>query len=930
MSGKNTFTVFIDGRAVEAADGMTIFEAAGTAHIEIPHLCHHPLLKPTGACRLCVVEVEGARALQASCTTPVRPDMKVWTQTERVVEARKAVIDLLLANHPLDCLTCERAGNCSLQDYAYMYGIKESRYHGQTKDYAPDTSNPFFERDHNKCIMCGRCIRICDEVVGANAIDYAYRGFTVKVATAYDEGLENSTCVFCGNCVGVCPVGALIPKAEKGAGRIWQTKQVRTVCTYCGVGCEVNLRVRDGKVVGVSAADGPANRGLLCVKGRFGYDFIHSVDRLTTPLIRRGGKNGNLEPAAWDEALSVVAESLSRIRRKYGPDALAGLASAKCTNEENYLMQRLVRAVFGTNNVDHCARLCHASSVAGLAMSFGSGAMTNSIPEIEDSDVIFIIGSNTAEAHPVIGTYVVRAQKKGRKVIVADPRGVGLAEKADLFLQHVPGTDVALLNGMMHVILKERLYDEGFVKERTEGFSELAEMLERYAPEDVEGITGVSADDIRAAARMYAKAERAGILYAMGITQHTTGTDNVMSVANLAMLTGNVGKRSAGVNPLRGQNNVQGACDMGGLPNVYTGYQAVTNDEARKKFEAAWGVASLPAKPGLTVVEVMDRAAHGDIKGLYIMGENPMVSDPDIGHVEEALRSVEFLVVQDIFLTETARFADVVLPGACFAEKDGTFTNTERRVQRIRKAVEPPGEARPDWMILCDVATRMGYPMQYESPADVMREIASLTPSYGGISYDRLEKGGLQWPCPTPDHPGTPFLHKDKFARGLGKFFPVEYRPPAEMPNGEYPFILTTGRMLYHYHTGTMTRRSRGLNAIRPEGYVEIHPRTAADLGIEDGDWVYVTSRRGRVRVKALLTERTSRRVVFMPFHFAETAANALTGRALDPVAKIPELKVSAVRVERAPDDEQTGPGVWYGDAGELQEAFEARRCCGR
>lgn len=899
MTANDRFTIFLNGQAVEVAPTMTVFEAAQKIDLHIPHLCNHPLLKPTGACRLCVVEVEGARTLQASCTTPVRPGMKVWTETERVVEARKTILHLLLANHPMDCLTCEKAGSCALQDYAYAYGVKEPKYRGRMRDYEPETSNPFFERDHAKCIMCGCCVRVCDEIVGASAIDYAYRGFSVKVSAPYDEGLEKSTCVFCGNCVASCPVGALIPKAEKGKGRVWQTDSVLTTCPYCGVGCSIYLRVRNGRVVAASGANGPANRGLLCVKGRFGYEFISSPERLTQPLARKGGKGSELEPVTWDEALSMVAENLLRIKREHGSNALGGLASAKCTNEENYLMQKLVRAVFGTNNVDHCARLCHAPSVAGLAAAFGSGAMTNSIAEIEDADAIFIIGSNTAEAHPVIGTYVVRARKKGAKLIVADPRAVGLAEKADVYLQHLPGTDVALLNGIMHVILKEDLWDKEFVDSRTEGFAALAETLQKYTPEYVQQITGVPAADIAEAARIYAKAKRASILYAMGITQHTTGTDNVMSIANLAMLTGNVGRPSTGVNPLRGQNNVQGACDLGALPNVFPGYQAVSNAEFRRKFETAWGV-SLPPEPGLTVVEMMNQAADGKIRGLYIMGENPMLSDPDISHVEEALRSLDFLVVQDIFLTETASLADVVLPGACFAEKDGTFTSTERRVQRVRKAVEPPGEAWPDWLILCEVARRMGYDMKYSSPAEVMEEIASLTPSYGGIHYDRLEGDGLQWPCPTRDHPGTPYLHKDGFVRGLGKFNPVEYKPPAELPDDDYPLVLTTGRMLYHFHTGTMTRKCKGISEIRPEGYVEIHPDTAASLAIADGDWVWVSSRRGRVKVKARVTAAIGRKVVFMPFHFRESPANVLTSTALDPASKIPELKVSAVKVERA------------------------------
>ncbi len=886
-------TLYIDGKAVEVEPGSTIMQAAEKVGIAIPSLCHHPFLKPSGACRMCVVEVEGARALMASCTTPVAQDMRVFTESSRVVEARKTILNLLLANHPEDCLTCESAGECRLQEYAYRYKVKESIYQGRKSNHPLDDSNPFFWRDYNKCILCGRCVRVCDEVVGANAIDYAYRGFDTKVATAYDGPLQESPCVFCGNCVTVCPVGALVPKMCEGQGRTWEVERVRTVCSYCGVGCQIYLHVRDGRVVGVSPADGPANNGFLCVKGRFGHDYLHHPERLRRPLIR---EYGTFREASWDEALGLVASRLLEIKDKHGANALAGLSSAKATNEENYLMQKMVRAAFGTNNVDHCARLCHASSVAGLAASFGSGAMTNSIMETEGADAIFVIGSNTTEAHPVIGYYIQVAKRRGAKLVVADPRVTDLAHGADVHLQHMPGTDVALLNAMMHVILKEHLYDQEFVSERTEGFAELAEMLEPYTPEYAEGITGALAESIREAARLYAKAERASIFYSMGITQHTTGTDNVMSVANLAMLTGNVGRESTGVNPLRGQNNVQGACDMGALPNVFPGYQKVTDGDVRRRFEEAWGI-GLPEEPGLTVVEMINAALKGDLKALYIMGENPMVSDPDLNHVSEALDSLEFLVVQDIFLTETAKKAHVVLPGAAFAEKEGTFTNTERRVQLLQKAVEPPGNSLPDWQILVRLSRLMDLPANYRSASAIMEEVALLTPVYGGIAHDRLGKEGLQWPCPTMDHPGTRFLHKGSFTRGKGKFIAVPYKAAAELSDDEYPLVLTTGRVLYHYHTGTMSRKSTGLHTHMPSGYVEINPKTAQDLGIADGDPVKVESRRGKIEIKALVTDRTPRRVVFIPFHFVESAANRLTNAALDPVAKIPEFKVAAVRV---------------------------------
>jgi len=885
----------IDGRKTCVPTGTTIFEAAQTLGIDIPHLCHHPKLVPTGACRMCVVEVEGARSLLSSCTTPCADNMVVLTESERVIKSRKMVLDLLLANHPLDCLTCERTGNCKLQDYAYKYSVDKSQFVGEKKVYPVDSSNPFFERDYTKCIMCGQCVRVCDEVIHASALDYAGRGFFTKIAAAFDDPLQQTPCVFCGNCITACPVGALIPIVEKRKGRSYEYDKVKTVCPYCGVGCNLFLHVRDDKVIGVSPAEGPANEGMLCVKGRFGFDFLHHPDRLTTPLIRSGD---GFREASWDEALDLVAKKFTEIRKTHGPDAFAGLASARCTNEDNYVFQRFMRQVLGTNSVDHCARLCHAPSLTGLSEAFGSGAMTNSVEEIGRADVVFAIGSNTPEAHPVIGYKVNEAVNRGATLIVADPRATPFAEKAHIHLQQIPGTDVALLCGMIHVILEEGLENKRFIEERTEGFAEMAQSVKEYTPQRASEITGVPAHLIVDAARAYASAGAASILYAMGITQHTTGHDNVLSIANLALVTGHIGRESTGVNPLRGQNNVQGACDMGALPAFYPGYQRVDNPDVRDKFSAAWGTPQ-NTKPGLTVAEMMDHAISGKTRAMYIMGENPMLSDPDITHVEEALSALEFLVVQDIFLTETARLADVVLPAAAFAEKDGTFTNTERRAQRIQKAVSAPGEAKPDWQITSEIAQKMGFGMKYDSASEITDEIAALTPIYAGITTSRLEREGLQWPCPTREHPGTKYLHAERFSRGLGKFSNVEWKAPAEMPDAEYPYMLTTGRVLYHYHTGSMTRRSRGLHSICPEGFVEIHPETAAQLGVEDGDMVLVRSRRGRVNVKALVTERAAPKVVFMPFHFAESAANVLTNPALDPVAKIPELKVCAVDIRR-------------------------------
>lgn len=893
--GVGMIELTIDGKTVtvEVKEGATIFQAAKRLGILIPNLCSHEQLPPTGACRLCLVEVEGARSLVASCSHPVSTGMNVRTNTKRVINARRMAIDLLLSDHPQDCLVCEKNGDCRLQDYAYQLGVRSSSFKGERHFYPIDSSNPFIERDYNKCILCGSCVAVCETIQRNNVVDFAGRGFETKIATYFDRGLKESNCVFCGQCVNVCPVGALTEKKAKFKGRSWEFSKVTTTCPYCGTGCQFDLNIKDEKIVKVTPCwEAPANQGRLCVKGKFGLDFVNREDRLKVPLIR---KNGELQETGWEEALDLVARKLNEIKEKDGPDSIGGLCSAKCTNEDNYIFQKFMRAVVGTNNVDHCARLCHASTVAGLATAFGSGAMTNSIDEIAKADCILVTGSNTTENHPVIALKIKEAVSCGAKLLVFDPRSIELADYAYLHLRQKPGTDVAWLNGLMNVIIEEDLHDKEFIQKRCENFEALAKTVAEYTPKKVESITGIPADKLREAAKIYATAKAATIIYSMGITQHTHGTDNVLSCANLAMLTCNVGKPSTGVNPLRGQNNVQGACDMGGLPNVYPGYQKVADEAARAKFEKAWDI-KLPANPGLTLTEMTD----GQIKALYIMGENPLVSDPDINHVKKVLQSLDFLVCQDIFLTETAALADVVLPAVSFAEKDGTFTNTERRVQMVRAAIPPIGESKQDWQIILDLSRRMGYEMSYLDASQIMEEIAGLTPSYGGISFPRLEKeGGLQWPAPTPTHPGTPYLHQDKFARGKGLFSPVEFRQSDELPDKEYPYTLTTGRMLYHFHTGSMSRRSKGLDEMVKEAYMEINPADAAHLSIEADQMVKVRSRRGQIDIKAKVTDIPPKGVVFIPFHFAEAAANVLTNPALDPVAKIPELKVCAVKIEK-------------------------------
>ncbi|MHC4173682.1 MAG: formate dehydrogenase subunit alpha [Planctomycetota bacterium] len=894
--------VRINGKALIGQTGQSILELALANDIEIPNLCHDPRLNPSGSCRLCVVEVEGQKGPVCACTFQIQPGMVVRTQTQEIRAIRKTVLELLFYEHRGSCTTCDENGDCKLQRYAYEYQLSDDVFESpagkeQLENYT--TGNEALEYDLNKCIRCGRCVRICEEVQADSALTFKSRAASVEVTTAFDIPLNDSTCELCGQCISSCPTGALYERAAKGKGQCKDFVRTRTTCPYCGVGCQIDLNVnpKAKRIVRVTSEVGCIpNNGNLCVKGRFGMDFIASDKRLTEPLIKRKGK---FEKATWDEAIKFVAERLKRTRSQFGADSIAGLSSAKCTNEDNYVFQKFIRACIGTNNVDHCARLCHASTVAGLARAFGSGAMTNSIDELKNAACIFVIGSNTTEAHPVIGLYVKEAvTKNGAELVVADPRAIDLTRFARLYIAQKPGTDVALINAMMNVIINEELHDKAFIKERTEDFEKLETILKDFTPEKAEGITTVPADKIRTAARLYAKAKTASIVYSMGITQHTTGTDNVLTLANLAMLTGNVGAESTGVNPLRGQNNVQGACDLGALPNVYPGYQSVEDSQIQAKFESAWG-GKLSGQKGLTVVEMMHAIEEEKIKALYVMGENPALSDPNLNRTRKALEKVDFLVVQDIFLSETAEYADVVLPSICFAEKDGTFTNTERRVQRVRKAVTPPGQTRSDWKIICEVATKMGYSMSYESADKIMDEIASVTPIYGGISFERIDSVGLQWPCLDKEHPGTRFLHKGTFKRGKGKFHAVEFVAADELPSGDYPFVLTTGRQLYQFHTGTMTRKSAAINQVSPTGYVEIHSDDARRLEISSGENVEVITRRGKVTTPARVTSKIEKGWLFMPFHFRESPANMLTNDALDPTAKIPEYKVCAAAVNK-------------------------------
>jgi formate dehydrogenase alpha subunit len=885
----------LDGMKLTSTSDMTILEAALENGVYIPNLCHHSDLKPVGVCRLCLVEVEGRKPV-VSCMTLIQEGMVVTTESKHIASMRKMTMSLLLANHEGDCLTCTKEGKCKLRELSSYMGITDDdidRLRKSPRNIRKDESNPFFTIDMNKCILCGICVRTCDEVQGDAAIDYGFRGFDTIISTLGNKDIVDSICVSCGECVTRCPTGALSVNNYTPPAR-----EVRTTCTYCGVGCGVVLGVRGNTIVNVEGdRDNVVNQGHLCVKGRFGFSFVNHPERLTKPLIK---KDGELVESTWDETLDFIASKLGG----YKSHEIAVLSSAKITNEENYVVQKFARVVMGTNNVDHCARLCHAPTVTGLAQSFGSGAMTNSINEITDTSSMFAIGTNTTSAHPVIAAKMKEAVRNGAKLIVANPKEIELCKFTDVFLQHKPGTDVPLMMGMARVIIEEKLHDKAFIKESTENYESFRKSLDIYDLDFVVKTTGVSAEKIKKAARIYAMNKPGGIFYAMGITQHTHGTENVLATSNLALLTGNIGIESAGVNPLRGQNNVQGACDLGALPNVYPGYQKVIDLDAKKKFEIAWNC-SLDGENGLTHVEIFDAIGKGKVKALYQVGENPVLSEADANHVKEALENIDFYVVQDIFLNESARYADVVLPAASFAEKNGTFTNTERRVQRVRKVIQPIGGSKSDWWIMCELAKRMGASgFDFNNSSEIMDEINQVTPSYSGITYDRIEENGLQWPCTSFDHEGTKYLHSEEFKTptGKGRFMPLAYRESEELPDEVYPLILTTDRSLYHYHTSTMTRKVEGLNVLHEEELMMINPSDADSLGIEDKAMVEIASRRGRIKVKAKVTDICPPGVVSMTFHFFESPANELTNAALDPLAKIPETKVCAVKVSKIGD----------------------------
>ncbi|SDX84722.1 formate dehydrogenase subunit alpha [Citreimonas salinaria] len=911
----------LDGQSVAAHEGETLWDVATRHGKTIPHLCHKPApgYRPDGNCRACMVEIDGERSLAPSCCRNPENGMTVRTDTARAEKARAMVLELLLADQPTRDDAHDRSAH--LWDMADAAGVAESRFPALGPERIPllDDSHVAMRVNLDACIQCGLCVRACREVQVNDVIGMAGRGHDAYPVFDFDDPMGDSTCVACGECVQACPTGALMPasvmdEAQHGDSDDYDS-ETKSVCPFCGVGCQISVKVKDGRVTHVEGINGPANEGRLCVKGRFGFDYIHHPHRLTKPLIRRDDapeKGMNADPgnpwthfreATWDEALDRAAHGLADLRSYHGGASVAGFGSAKCTNEEAYLFQKFIRQGFGHNNVDHCTRLCHASSVAALMENVGSGAVTATFNEIENADVAIVIGANPTENHPVAATYFKQFAKRGGQLIVMDPRAQALKRHASHMLQFRPGTDVALLNALMNVIVEEKLYDRAYIEQFTEGFFEFRDHIRAFTPERMADLCGIDPDTIRDAARTFATADRGMIFWGMGVSQHIHGTDNARCLIALALLTGNVGRSGTGLHPLRGQNNVQGASDSGLIPQFMPDYQSVTDPEVRSLFRHIWRGTEISATPGLTVVEVMDRVYRGEIKGMYILGENPAMSDPDVAHARKALAALDHLVVQDIFLTETAMFADVILPAAALPEKSGSVTNTNRAVQVVRKAVDAPGEAREDWAILVDMARRIGLDWDYDDPREIFNEMKMSMRSLHNITWNRLmEEGGVIYPSTGPDDPGQAVVFGDGFPRraGRARFAPARVTPPAEAPDARFPMILTTGRQLEHWHTGSMTRRATVLDAVEPEATCALHPATLRDLGVEPGGMVTLETRRGTVTVKARADRAVAPDMVFLPFAYVEAAANLMTNSALDPYGKIPEFKFSAVRVTRA------------------------------
>ncbi|SES29879.1 formate dehydrogenase major subunit [Tranquillimonas rosea] len=921
----DTIRITLDGRQVEAAPGETLWQVAKRHGTTIPHLCHRdaPGYRPDGNCRACMVSVEGERNLVASCIRQAQDGMEVTTEGTREVEARRLVMELLLADQPARSEAHDASAH--IWDMAAAQGIRESRFPALEPDRVPllDDSHVAMSVNLDACIQCNLCVRACREVQVNDVIGMADRGHDAYPVFDFDDPMGESTCVACGECVQACPTGALMPSSimdsEQRGDRADYDEEVDSVCPFCGVGCQVSLKVKDDRIAYVQGIDGPANEGRLCVKGRFGFDYIHSPERLTVPLIRREDappKGLNVDPAnpwthfreaTWDEALKAAATGLAGLRDAHGGRSVAGFGSAKCTNEEAYLFQKLIRTGFGHNNVDHCTRLCHASSVAALQENVGSGAVTAGFNEIENADVAIVIGANPTENHPVAATYFKQFAKRGGELIVIDPRGQALKRHASHMLQFRPGTDVALLNAIMHVIVEEGLHDRQYIDGFTDGFEGFRAHIAGFDPERMSEICGIDAETIRTVARVFAGAQRGMIFWGMGVSQHIHGTDNARCLIALALLCGHVGRPGTGLHPLRGQNNVQGASDAGLIPMVMPDYASVMDDEVRALYRDLWGGTEIDPQPGLTVVEIVEAMHARQIRGMYILGENPAMSDPDVEHARDGLAMLDHLVVQDIFLTETAMFADVILPAAAFPEKTGTVTNTNRQVQMGRRAVPAPGQAREDWRIVVDLARQLGLDWSYADPSEIFAEMTRAMPSLDNITWDRLvTEGAVQYPCPSPNSPGESVVFGDGFPRADGRalFAPARVTPPAETPDEDFPMILTTGRQLEHWHTGAMTRRATVLDAMEPGATCSLHPSTLRRLGVVAGDKVRLTTRRGSLEVATRSDRAVSPDMVFLPFAYVEAAANILTNAALDPYGKIPEFKYSAVRVESAGAEE--------------------------
>ena len=928
-------TLIIDDREITVPEGTSIMRASIMAGINVPKLCATDSLEPFGSCRLCLVEIEGRRGYPASCTTPVAEGLKVHTQTPKLADIRRGTMELYISDHPLDCLTCATNGDCELQDMAGAVGLREVRYGYEGENHLKaekDESNPYFTFDPSKCIVCSRCVRACEETQGTFALTISGRGFESKVASGISNFLD-SECVSCGACVQACPTATLMEKTVIDHGV--PEHSVTTTCAYCGVGCSFDAEMKGEEVIRmVPNKNGGANHGHSCVKGRFAWGYATHQDRITTPMIRKS-IHDEWRIVSWDEAVQYAASEIKRISAKYGKDAMGGITSSRCTNEEVYVTQKLVRAVFGTNNVDTCARVCHSPTGYGLKQTIGESAGTQTFDSVMKSDVIMIIGANPTDGHPVFASQMKRRLREGAKLIIADPRAIDLVDnsphiRADYHLNLRPGTNVALISALAHVVVTEGLVKEDFVKERCEwdSFVLWRDFVAKpeNSPEALADELGVNPVLIRDAARLFATGGNAAIYYGLGVTEHSQGSTMVMGIANLAMATGNVGREGVGINPLRGQNNVQGSCDMGSMPHEYPGYRHVSDPAAKALFEAAWG-RPLSDEPGLRIPNMLDLAGEGRFKALYCVGEDIAQSDPNTQHVTHALESMECVIVQDLFLNETAMFAHVFFPGASFLEKSGTFTNAERRISPVRRVMTPKnnvgGQGYEDWEITAMLSNALGYEMHYKHTSDIMDEIAALTPTFKGVSFKKLDElGSIQWPCNDEYPIGTPTMHIDGFVRGKGKFFITQYVPTTEKVNAKYPLILTTGRILSQYNVGAQTRRTKNV-AWHHEDVVEIHPHDAQERGIKEGDWIGVMSRAGETVLRAKLTERVQPGIIYTTFHHPQSGANVITTDNSDWATNCPEFKVTAVQVTRV--NQLSDWQLHYKTFSEAQLAFAGR-----